>query len=981
MKLHGTIVCIAVTLIMSLTAGAASAVDILGAFLDESGMPLDHVLAQTGEPVTLDFGISAFDPAIMQSYLLDFNLNPEIVLIDWVDATGGFSICLNEMRAVIGQRIPPTPLAPSENPLGDFLPLGSLTFYNASDDPVWLDITNFGDPSYGSNINDGSTSHPIFQIVPLVIGPAVGPVVSISDPPPVPDDYQMGTIVNGDFEANGGSLDGWSGSGYINSSVTTQTLSNGHTDTAARLHAEGEWYDDPMMMDRMYEGGYCTLSQEIFIPVDADELTFTYATQEQILLSSGDSTATVWLGSDWSDRQTLDYTENWSTYTLSIPEEMRGRRQRLRFTASEYGWEDGYLSEELHNSFDFYVDYVGINGTTVLQTTTWIAGGGQWGSAGNWDPAVVPNNSTTTAHDVVVPETSLAGAITVAAPRTIQSLVYERTSGPLEIESGGSLHVVEFMTVRGGTLNIHPGGSATGGNPLFVEGPLRLEESTAGQPSTMSILDAIVAAGSVVINDGSTLTLGRSAGFPGETRLETSGSVDLSGGSHLQLGPGSAIAAAGLSLSSSSSMDITDANITRVSPSGSSSTSNYGTSSFSGNCLVDQNSFANRGTVEFNNANVEFTGTLSHNYASDQMSFVNSTVTAMDFSVGSTAESLIVDENSVLRVKRDFFNDCNAAAEFNFDAGSLVFTSAEDSDLWVQGMNQGPFSFGLVENFGFGNLALEEGDLTLRQNGSGHAQYVQDLFIAPGSTLDLNGVSLYCVGDFVNNGQVIGGEVRQAYQQPDGLPAPGIASYSISAMANDTTDSATDAPLDIEGWRDPAWWEECYWESSHAQASGSIENEADCCRLNLDISGQTGYAEDQMMMIVEEVPAEASVEMSAFFSVVADGEFTEGSAVELLILTALCGNPDDWGIEIYRGEDLIAAFSSGVSEMTIDATVGESLRIEAWLEDYEESAWSGFDSSLGVSIYTLSAVPEPGMATLLGLALLALALRFPVARR
>jgi len=45
----------------------------------------------------------------------------------------------------------------------------------------------------------------------------------------------------------------------------------------------------------------------------------------------------------------------------------------------------------------------------------------------------------------------------------------------------------------------------------------------------------------------------------------------------------------------------------------------------------------------------------------------------------------------------------------------------------------------------------------LKLTGSGEALYVHDIYVGPGSTLDLNGSHVYYDGAFVNEGQIIGG--------------------------------------------------------------------------------------------------------------------------------------------------------------------------------------------------------------------------------
>ena len=955
---------VAIILVFS-TCHIAWAVELSGFFIDPYGDPIDSITVPASEPVALNFAVVSPTFQEAAGYNLQF-LPPAAELLDWQDAHGGM-VMVNTVNWGITCINPSSPMQLMPAPTI----IGTMIF--CPSEPTTL----FGDSSQ-SILMTSSGSCPI-NILPLEIsfGTTPPPPPATPDPPPAPASYQMGTIANGNFEASGGSLDGWSVSAYDESSVQATTLTSDHSDTVAKLHSEGHWEPGPFI-EPEYWGGSCSMSQEIYVPVDADEITFTYCTREQILLSDGSTSAGVWLGNNGNDRQEVNHSEVWTTYTLPVSEEMRGHRQRLRFDASDSGC--SYTGDDSeHNSLDFFVDYVGINGTTVLQTATWsAAGGGAWNNSGNWNPTAVPDNSVAHAYDVVVPETASGGDITIAAARTVQSLDYSRTSGALVINPGGSLSVKDFMTVRGGTIDIHPTGSSTGGTALTVDGTLDIEASSTGQASSLSIQDARVTAKDVVIDgSGTTVSVSRSAGFAGQPCLEGTNSVSLSrfGGSHLQLNPGTAVVTPYLSIGPDCSLTVENATISEGSSGGSSSTSNSGTTTFRGQCLVDQNHFYNRGDLVFEDSDTTFTGWLSHSHSSESMSLIRSVVTVEgSFSTSSSTDGLLIDADSVLRVHEDFNNYGSNASQFNIEAGTLLFTGEESSDLYVQGLNQGPFTFGFDENFGLGNLVVEQGTVVLQESSTGHAQYLRNLTIAAGTTLDLNGIPLYCLGTLTNEGQVIGGEIRQAYTQSVDLPAPSVTSYTISGIANDESGSSIDSPFNLSGWRTPeeGWFEEI--EDAYARVEGSVTHEENHCLLSLEIQGTAGRAFDGWFY-EESIPADASVEIEAMLEVEANDTYADGAEVELLILTALSGytDPDDWGVDVYRGDELIASCSAGTTELTLDATIGETLRFEAWLSGSANEVYQGFDSALDVRIYTLTAVPEPGSVILLLLAVLSVA--------
>jgi len=102
-----------------------------------------------------------------------------------------------------------------------------------------------------------------------------------------------------------------------------------------------------------------------------------------------------------------------------------------------------------------------------------------------------------------------------------------------------------------------------------------------------------------------------------------------------------------------------------------------------------------------------------------------------------------------------------ANLEMVFEGGTADWATFE-----VAGRDLGPGPEGFVHNFTLGGLSVGGGQpATVRledqvDNGnrsSPEAQYVSNLYVGTGSTLDMNGLHLYCDGVLIEDGTIIGG--------------------------------------------------------------------------------------------------------------------------------------------------------------------------------------------------------------------------------
>lgn len=947
--------------------------------------PLEAYPVEAGEAFALDiYGLIPEPPFMVFGYSLDFTwTDPAIGFDGYADARGW-------------------PAAPaSAYPLLEYRTDG-LPLLPPADAPFALGTISLTAPSAAGGYMLGMAPEtsvlylspfPSEPGIPCVLPIPVTVLVPPPGPAPVPALYHMGTVVNGDFETGGGSLDGWTTSAYGNNTVTVETLENGHTDHAAKLHSEGDWWWDPWMpgSEWHYDSGSASISQTVYVPLDATELSFLYCTRSGGELA-GDPDGYVRLGdgSAW-------FVEcvDWTTFVLPVDEADKGRRVQLRLTAYDggYGWVEGWEAEpETTAWLDLYLDYIGINGTAAtIQTTTWAAGagGGPWGLAGNWNPGDVPHNTLGKIHDVVIPESASGdGTITVSAPRTIQTLNDNRTQGTLEVESGGSLNVFEDVNIAGatvrilpggqvsalsnltvtdGALMIHPDGSAAGGEALTVEKTLKLGTYSweGGTSADLSVCDATVIANILDLRSQSTATLTKSPAFEGPTSLVVNHDINVQDSSTLTIGSGTEVVTPDLYVSSSAVVNVEDGGTIRdLSPG---YTNNYGTINMVGAVLFDQDNFNNRGALNVSGGTSHFTGHL-RDYSGGELTVSGATLRIDGSLYLYDGCTVTADDQSTIALGADLVNWMEDGSAFHLDAARMLFDTGGASAMNVAGMNRGPFTTGLIDNFALG--ALEVGgptNLQLNQTGAGGALYVHDLVLGSGSTLNLGGVPLYYANQFINNGgSYSGGEPQRLYARPPGLPpvAPVDYTASVEALWNSTTVTNGPAELHDEQWG--AGWEG--WPAT-ADAFADLTQIGDTAVLKITISGESGVDRwedpwDPGMPWEEPIPTNASGELTGTVRVGESGDYPAGTALELLILvnqrSTWTGDDFQWSCQVEHGDDVVLFDAANTDPVTWMVLAGDELAVLASMSD---NSWSGgFDHTLEVSFTT---TPEPATLALL----------------
>ncbi len=798
---------------------------------------------------------------------------------------------------------------------------------------------------------------------------------SAIDPPPMPPDYVMGNVVNGDFETDGGSLTGWSTSCSSYESSVGLYSPTGSQEHVARMHATGEWSMMPGPMGETwwdYMSGTASVSQTVFFPSDATTLSFSYITREEAELS-GDPTARISIG---GTSQTFTDAADWMRATMSVPAAAKGRRTTVTFSAEDGGSAYMYPAPGGQNVMDLYVDFIGIDGSASLQTTTWSAsGGGSWENPSSWNPSGIPDNSPSIAHDVVIPESaSGADSITIGSPHTIQTFKNDRRADWLQVQTGGSLHVVEDawmtganvqvqpggsitieedMIVSGGSLSLHPEGSVTGGQPLAVGGTLTVQkDSVTSAPGTVVMQDGTVQTGAFTVKSGSSCTLSSPSVTGGQTQLQVTGSMylgDYSGtGCSLILQPGTSLLVRSLGVYSGNTLQVQSATITGQ-PS-SYGVSGSGIAQFTGDgCRVEQISFSNSGTLTFTNAQAVFTSSV---YASGTTQLTNSTVTVEgDLSVSGSPTA---DAASTLRFKKKLSNYSSTPTTFNLTSACLEYAGTTLSQMTVLGIDAGPFATGLDNNFGVGRLVVGSGTLQFTQTGSGHAQYVQDLVLAAGATLDLNGIPLYYTNSFTDlGGSVTGGQVIRAYPRPEGLPEPAFASdYTAHAEAIDVTQTVTGGPASAYGWSGGGGPEMGYSSASSSVQAGSNTGYR---TVKIDVSGDSFFGP----MGPPPLAATALGSFASGLSLPPSEQYPEGSPIDLMITASLwgyAGSTRTWFCKIYHGEDLLDTLEADQTSSQLALSVGDvGLRIEVSVSDsVPAESYGSFSDHLLVTLYSLS---------------------------
>jgi hypothetical protein len=145
----------------------------------------------------------------------------------------------------------------------------------------------------------------------------------------------------------------------------------------------------------------------------------------------------------------------------------------------------------------------GREATAADVTSTWIDGDGFWSTAGNWDPAVVPNNTATDTYAVRIENGS---TVTLDTSVTVDTVLVDFVSPPastLVLGAGQTLNVnqlfnLSLVGVTGpGTGALASSGFVANVGTLFANGGGNLQITNSQVNSN----------GTIVAQDGSTVTL------------------------------------------------------------------------------------------------------------------------------------------------------------------------------------------------------------------------------------------------------------------------------------------------------------------------------------------------------------------------------------------------------------------------------------------------------------------------------------------
>ncbi len=403
---------------------------------------------------------------------------------------------------------------------------------------------------------------------------------------------------------------------------------------------------------------------------------------------------------------------------------------------------------------------------------------------------------------------------------------------------------------------------------------------------------------------------------------------------------------------------------------------NWGTTNFSGDCLFDQFGFRNHGTLNISEGTTHFTGDLG-NYSGGELILTGATLRIDEDLILYDGCAVTADSQSTIALGANLVNWMEDGSAFHLDGARMLFDGGGASAMDVAGVNRGPFTAGLTDNFALGILEVgAPTNLQLEQVAGGSALYVYDLVLGPGSSLNLNGVPLYYAGQFINNGGAYtGGEPQKLYARPPGLPPVAPVDYTASAEAPWNTTTVNNGPAEAHEEQ----WGAGPGEPATADAFADLTQTGDATVLKITISGESGWQEwweePWEPWQEEPIPTDASAEVTGTVRVGESGDYPAGTPLELLILvnqrTTWTGDNFQWSCQVEHGDDLVVFDAANTNPVTWAVLAGDELTVSAWMSD---ESWSGgFDHSLEVSFITL---PEPATLAIVGLGLVGcLALR------
>ncbi|QDV91740.1 hypothetical protein RAS2_28450 [Phycisphaerae bacterium RAS2] len=387
-------------------------------------------------------------------------------------------------------------------------------------------------------------------------------------------------------------------------------------------------------------------------------------------------------------------------------------------------------------------------GLAAFSTTNidWNGGNGLWNVEANWNPPEVPDNVNCETYDVRV--AGATSSVLVNINPTINSLTLENGAA-VNVDAGSLTFVTPVGVVNGGSVNVTNGFEIIAGSPMKIGGTMPVTLATGGLASNdpanvITLTTPVTGHGQITaaLNNQSTIH----ANSPSQT-LDISGSlsafsdgvIQASNSGTLQInrsigGAGSYVATDGtISIPGNGPTTVTG-NSVNVHSGGQVGASGEALLDIIGHVTLDCNEGALLGCsppilVMGGDSTLDIGGDLN-------------LLGTVDVNIGSS---------TFVRLARHFNNLATSPATFRWESGRLSMDG-----IGVQTFELAGFDFGdsdpngFTNNFAMGELRIEAGRTVHFVNafdnipGPGcEVLYVDSLFLGAGSTIVLNGCSVY----------------------------------------------------------------------------------------------------------------------------------------------------------------------------------------------------------------------------------------------
>jgi hypothetical protein len=776
-------------------------------------------------------------------------------------------------------------------------------------------------------------------------------LVSMAAPPapPIPAGYQPGTIANGDFTSG---IPPWNIEVYGgNSQVVSESLGG---DISAHLQSWGWWeedwnFPDPTMTNWIYWEGAAAISQRVYVPLDATEVSFTYCnlnTPDEYFPDQMFRTPTLTVRMGENEQQ-LSGVADWTRVSIPVATGDRGRFVELAFIGRDGG--DGVPNYDPYGGSQqpsevatgsAYLDYLSIDGTTpTIHNTSWTPQGStDWDGTANWSGGVVPNNTLTDAYNVTIPVSSPQAAM-LTSERSVFSLTNQNYSAGLTVDTGGHLSTAGDCTVEYGRTEVINGGKMTVGADVVADWSL-LHIADGGTENVLYVH------GKMKVNDGSLVVVERAKGSVESVQIESGGAVQVTGA-------GTVFEARGLmepnldgsstthnvSIVSGGTLTVSDNAVLRsryvfnrgavtledgaLDWQSSMDLRNYGTLSANGNNTID-GSVNNYGTFTVGSGETEISSYMQNGFGG-VVSIQGGTLRALGLSLSSWLDTWQMMGTPMLS---GLPGSTLAISSLDLNVHDPRSVALEDTRvefgsgwMYTKGLDRGATGAGLLCNYAFEELVVKAGE-TMHLSGMG-ALYVKQLVIEEGATLYLDNAKVYYTEGFSNAGSVTGGSAQQAQALDASRPALRLISYDSSASAGGYGQFVEDGPA-YSSFDDG----DPFMMMQHSSSASSDSFEVDGAafiKLHLEGRSDLGYE-----------PPGSSASGHAIFVIDPTAEAPLGSMAQVSIYV---GNPEsgdsEWNCYVVHNAQTLVTFGTDEGEtaagqwMVFDVSVGDELEFFA----------------------------------------------------